>query len=48
MTFNPLEMIGFATLGYIFMTSLQTVLFKYGYARGKEEAQKEAAKAEPK
>ena len=48
MTFNPLEMLGAACAAYLMTSSLQQVLYRYGYARGREEALKDAAKAASK
>jgi hypothetical protein len=42
MTFSPLEIFGLVSAMYLITTSLQQVLFKYGYARGKEEALRDA------
>jgi len=46
MTFSPLEIFGLVSATYLITTSLQQVLFKYGYARGREEALRDAAKAQ--
>lgn len=42
MTFSPLEIFGLVSAMYLITTSLQQVLFKYGYARGREEALRDA------
>ena len=42
MTFSPLEMFGLASMTYLITTSAQQIFYKYGYARGKEEALRDA------